>query len=331
MPGIGFYILISNILPTTAYKIEHIKFKNIHPNIFKTYNLTTIFSHSIPENPVICKETKVSPTTPSFINWLTLIRSGDYFIMNYSKKTVAELKTICKELNIKGFAGKNKQTLIELIQQSGNISTDQDTPLPPTANNENTPTPPVKTSTHEDTYTKDLLKEQYAIHKSYVNGRIHTTQRIGVKVRLPCIPEDISENIVKQIIHNKLNDRTSRWDCKLGDLYSQKEGKQECKCFTSDGPPSFTPSSNWDVIYFLDARNWLSDKFILYRIPLKRTSDEWKNIRVSKAQTFEDQAKQGRRPRITWESLYPQISSYCTKVFEGTFDDIFVSLEENEK
>ena len=181
----------------------------------------------------------------------------------------------------------------------------------------------------EDSYTKDLLREQYELHKAYVNGRIHTTKKIGVKVRLPSIPEDISENIVKQILHNKLNDRTSRWDCK-GDLQSEKEGKQECKCFTSDGPSSFTPSSNWDILYFLDAIKWLHNNFILYRVPMKRTSNEWKNIKVSKNQTFEDQTNQGRRPRITWESLHPQINSYCTKVYDGTFEDIFNSLEVTE-
>ena len=182
-----------------------------------------------------------------------------------------------------------------------------------------------------DTYSEELLKEQFLLHKSYVNGRINTTIKIGVKVRLPSIPEDISENIVKNIIHNKLNDKTSRWDCKKGDLESQKEGKQECKCFTSNGPLSFTPSSEWGVIYFLDARNWLkNDIFILYKISLKRTSTQWKNIKVSKTQTFEDQTKQGRRPRITWESLYPQIESYCSKVYEGKFDDIFIPLEVME-
>lgn len=180
--------------------------------------------------------------------------------------------------------------------------------------------------TSEDPYTKELLKEQYALHKAYVNGRIATTKNVGVKVRLPSIPEDISENIVKQIIHNKLGDRTSRWDCKAGDLQSQKEGKQECKCFTSDGPPSFTPSSNWDIIYFLDAREWLADRFILYRVSLKRTSPEWQSLRMSKTQTFQDQTNQGRRPRINWPSLYPQIESHCSKVYEGTFDDIFTPL-----
>lgn len=178
-----------------------------------------------------------------------------------------------------------------------------------------------------ETYTSELLREQYALHKLYVKGRIDTTNKIGVKVRLPCIPEDISENIVKQILH-RLGDKTSRWDCKKGDLHSQKEGKQECKCFTSNGPPSFTPSSDWDVIYFLDARNWLKDMFVLYRVSLKRTSPEWKKIKVNKSQTFEDQTKQGRRPRITWDSLYPQVEPYCSKVYEGTFEDIFIPAKE---
>jgi hypothetical protein len=45
---------------------------------------------------------------------------------------------------------------------------------------------------------------------------------------MPCIPEDISENIVKQIIRNKLNDSTSSWNCKRGFVFAR--GVQECKC-----------------------------------------------------------------------------------------------------
>ena len=231
-----------------------------------------------------------------------------------------DLKSLCKEYNIKGTSGKSKSELIEMInQRNTSTSLPESVPISCEANE-------VQVKNTEDTYTTDVLKAQYPLHKSYVLGRIETTKKLGIKVRLPCIPEDISENLIKHIIHNKLNDKTSRWDCK-GDLQSQKEGKQECKCFTSDGPPSFTPSSDWDVIYFLDARNWLNDKFILHKVSLKRTSPEWKNIKVSKTQTFDDQTKQGRRPRITWESLYPQIEQYCNKVYEGTFDDIFIPLE----
>jgi hypothetical protein len=238
--------------------------------------------------------------------------------MNYLKSTRKELIKICQEKGIKGYCGKKKDELTKMIQQNNTLG------LRPKSDLETD----VKVLMTGDNYTKELLIEQLALHKGYVNGRINTTKKIGVKVRLPSIPEDISENIIKHILHNKVNDNTSRWDCKNGDLESQKEGKQECKCFTSSGPPSFTPSSNWDVIYFLDARNWLCNKFILHRVSLKRTSSEWLNIKVNKIQTFYDQTKQGRRPRITWESLHPQISSYCTKVYEGTFEDIFIPLEE---
>lgn len=188
----------------------------------------------------------------------------------------------------------------------------------------------VESDVCKDSYTGELLREQYNLHKNYVSQRIKTTKEIGVNVRLPNMPEDISENIIKEIIRNKLNDKSCTWDCKTGDLHSQKEGKQECKCFTSDGPLSFTPSSDWDVIYFLDARNWLKDKLALYKVTLKMSSIEWKNIKVSKTQTFADQTRQGRRPRITWESLYPCIASNCIKIYEGTFDDIFNPFEVKE-
>tara|TARA_Y100001980_G_C14549260_1_gene331023 strand:- start:670 stop:1299 length:630 start_codon:yes stop_codon:yes gene_type:complete len=176
-----------------------------------------------------------------------------------------------------------------------------------------------------DNYDEELLKERFNIHKSYILSSMNVSKKTGITIRLPGIPEDISENFIKMIIHNKFNDKTCVWNCK-GDLESQKEGKQECKCFTSDAPISFTPSSNWDVIYFLDARNWLHDKFILYKVSLIRTSEKWKNIKMNKTQTFEDQCKQGRRPRICWKSLYSMIESECCKIYEGTFNDIFIQI-----
>lgn len=38
--------------------------------------------------------------------------------MDYSKITIPELKAICREKHIKGYSGKNKQELIEMIQQN---------------------------------------------------------------------------------------------------------------------------------------------------------------------------------------------------------------------
>lgn len=173
----------------------------------------------------------------------------------------------------------------------------------------------------EDLYTKNVLDKQYTIHKDYVLSRIESAKNLNVSFRLPAIPEDISENIVKFILH-KNGDTSSKWNCKKGDLLGN-EGVQECKCFTSDGPLSFTPSSDWDCIYFLDATKWLENNtFKLYKYPFKKSSDEWKNIKVNKTQTFENQCSQGRRPRITRDALYPQIKEKCILIDTCTITDI---------
>jgi hypothetical protein len=226
-----------------------------------------------------------------------------------------ELKTKCKELGIKGYSSKNKQELITLIQYKLGNETESNSIISVAS---------CKLATKlsaKDTYTTEVLQQCYNIHKSYVEQIKNLSKNLGIKVRLPSIPEYISENIIKFIIH-KNGDESSSWNCSTGDLYSQIEGKQECKCFTSDGPISFTPSSEWDAIYFLDAREWLNDNFTLYRVKLKKQSDEWKNIPMNKKQTFDDQCKQGRRPRIGWDLLHKHIEDYCEKIYEGTFDEI---------
>ena len=172
----------------------------------------------------------------------------------------------------------------------------------------------------KDNYNIDLLLEQYKLHKSYVFERKETMKKLEIKFRLPSIPEDVSENLIKFILHKK-NDN-STWNCKTGDLYSTINGKQECKCFTSNGPISFTPSSDWDEIYFLDAIDWINDNFILYRVKLKKSSEIWNNIKINKKQTFKDQCQQGRRPRIKWKELYKQIELYSNVIFNGNIYDI---------
>jgi len=170
-------------------------------------------------------------------------------------------------------------------------------------------------------YTSKILREQYSIHRAYTLKRMELTS-LNITVRSPSIPDDISENIIKFII--KKTDASCEWKVKNGDLSSKIEGQIECKCFTSTGPCSFSPTSIWDVIYFLDARDWLKDKLVLYKVNLSNRSNEWKKIKVNKEQTFKDQCDQGRRPRITWSFLYPQIKGHCEKIYDGKFDDIFV-------
>lgn len=169
-------------------------------------------------------------------------------------------------------------------------------------------------------YTREFLKEQYSNHLQYALLRKKAKERIR-SIRLPIVPEDISENAIRFAIHTHEKESDVSWDCS-GDLYSPKLGKIECKCFTSDGPISFTPSSSWNILYFLDARQWIDDRYRLYRVDLDMKSEEWRRIMVNKTETFEIHANQGRRPRIGWESLQKQIVPSCKLIYEGGFEQL---------
>lgn len=78
------------------------------------------------------------------------------------------------------------------------------------------------------------------------------------------------------------------------------------------------------VLYFLDLRQWLhNNKLVLWKVKLNYLSNEFKNIKVSIKQTMGEQLQEGRRPHISWDKIYPQISDFCEKIYEGTFENIF--------
>ena len=60
---------------------------------------------------------------------------------------------------------------------------------------------------------------------------------------------------------------------------------------------SFGPKSQWDDLYFLDFYNEgkLDGTFNVYKIPTKIIY----NIKVNKNQTFQEQQKEGKRPRFS--------------------------------
>ena len=187
-----------------------------------------------------------------------------------------------------------------------------------------------------DNYSDEALKERFFLHKMYVESTFNWRHSHMIdQVRLPNMPEDISENIVKFIARNILNVQDCVWTkgatqegdeeevITSGDLHSPTLGKLECKCFTSDGPLSFGPTENWNVLYFLDARDWLDDRFVLYVFEDTNESSVWQNVKVNKTQTYADQCKAKRRPRISWNSLHPQLGNKCVVAYDGTFDGIF--------
>jgi hypothetical protein len=187
----------------------------------------------------------------------------------------------------------------------------------------------------DDPYTAEALKDRLESFIASCHDVLAFKAKYGVRgVRMPIMDEDISENIIKFLIQFKLGDKSCKWTKSIanagakiaGDLTSTATGAIECKCFTSDGPISFGPTERWNEIYFLDARAVLDNHIVVWRVPLANTADEWKALKINKAQSFADQCAQSRRPRIVWESLYPQIATHATTVFDGSIDDVFALL-----
>lgn len=184
---------------------------------------------------------------------------------------------------------------------------------------------------HLDKYTKDILIGRYQSYKDDYKYLSKIKQETNLPIRHQNPPEDITENITKFIINNHDNDPSCKWAKsigKKGDLYSDNytdEMPIEVKAFTSDGPSQFGPTKKFGVLYFLDMRDWLNDKLVLWRVNLTNESPEMKQIKMNKTQTHEEQCKEGRRPHISWDKLYPQVKNHSVKVYEGTFGDIFTS------
>ena len=170
-------------------------------------------------------------------------------------------------------------------------------------------------------YSSDVLLEQYRALKEFHQNRTRVQRGIA-------LPSDISETITGYILQ-KLGDKTCR-PAKRGDLVSDQEGIVQVKCFTSPGPVSFGSSTYWDVIYFLDAKEWFQrDWFRLYRVNLSSTDPRWTSLRFTTSNTFASMIHRERedqgiptRPRCAFDKLLPQFGDACTIVYEGTIHEI---------
>lgn len=228
--------------------------------------------------------------------------------MDYDTKNIKELIALCKEKGIKGYSNKRKEDIIALLEKGPQIQKTQ--------------------KTQKDPVTQEALTKRYYLLKGFAFDNIKLDKEFDYHTRRDGLPEHVSENIIKFIIMFYLYDPSCTWACDTGDLHSLKDGKTECKCFTSDGPISFGPKQSWNIIYFLDARGWLEDVFVLWQVNLPNTHEIWKKIIVKKGETKDEQSEKGRRPRINWDALYPQIKDHCKKVYEGSFDGIFTNPQE---
>jgi hypothetical protein len=151
------------------------------------------------------------------------------------------------------------------------------------------------------------------------------------------LPQELTENLAIQIIR-VVEGTNMKW-CKTaqppipGDMYldgycqvtytcdrviiTPIRQLNELKFFSSTGPCSFGPTERWNVIYFLDGLEYRNFNFKLYKVSLANDSDEWKQLRVSRTQTFEDQASTGRRPRLPFSEIKNQLGEHCQLIWEG--------------
>lgn len=167
--------------------------------------------------------------------------------------------------------------------------------------------------------TKISLIEFFDSNLQYYNKILELNNKYKCDARLPGLHEIVSENIVKFVFENK---NIKCINGNSGDLIVDNY-KVECKCFTSVGPISFGPTEQWDKIIFIDAHNWMNYYFKIYEVDLSNTSDIWKNIKINKNESFEDQCNQKRRPRICWSLLEKQIPNEHKHVlFDGDIHDL---------
>ena len=259
--------------------------------------------------------------------------------MNLNKLLKSELLLKCEELGLTKYKSKTKAELINLIKDN-NIKEINENKNNEIKNNEINENNEIKNNEinennilkDDDNYDEVLLKIRYTKYKQFYISTEDCNKKYSLKLRQSNIPEDITENIAKFIIRKYDDDPNIVW-CKgikkfnlTGDLYSNKYDKNyqpEIKSFMSDGPISFGPNRNFGVLFFLDLRELLNNKLILWKVNLTSNSNEFKNIKVNKNQTHNDQCKENRRPRISWNQLHPQIINFCKKIYEGTFEDIF--------
>jgi len=227
--------------------------------------------------------------------------------------------------NVNKNIDKNQDPHIEIVPEPTNISTLSKTKVKAkliTKNNK---------CDYDDKYTQDILTKRYSKFKENFVDLSELVKLTKLPIRQQNPPEDITENIVKFIIINYDNDISCKWAKsigKKGDLYSDKYKNDypiEVKALTSSGPSSFGPKKKFGVIYFLDMRGWLSNILLLWKVNVSNESIEWKQLKMNKLQTHESQCKEGRRPHISWDKIRTQMPSKCVKIYEGTFENIFMA------
>ena len=140
-------------------------------------------------------------------------------------------------------------------------------------------------------------------------------------IRLPILPEFLSEILVYFAIRNILKDTSVTRKC-IGDLASEEYGRIEVKGFSSTAPNSFSTNMKWDSLFFVDCKTIENDNnVIIYKVLM--SLNDFKNlIYVSKTKTFADYEKSKQRAKISFDNLTKQKKFVYEIVFQGNYKNL---------
>tara|TARA_B100000073_G_scaffold301537_1_gene268532 strand:- start:3961 stop:4560 length:600 start_codon:yes stop_codon:yes gene_type:complete len=175
----------------------------------------------------------------------------------------------------------------------------------------------------KDGFTKNILISMIEKYNFLYKEIDELNQNLkNKKIRQANYPSEITENIVKFAIKKKYGVvpcwDTNKGDLILGNKHLEVKGSIDLH---AGGPSSFGPKEEWHRIYFVDCKKHQDLWFKVYEIKLSNTSNVWKKIKVNKKDTYEDQCKQSRRPRITFRELIHQIPiEYVNVIFDNHID-----------
>lgn len=142
------------------------------------------------------------------------------------------------------------------------------------------------------------------------------------KIRMPNFPSEISENIVKFAI-KKIKKTNPIWNVKNGDLIDGIN-KIEVKGFSSNGPTSFGPKEEWDILYFINCKKYREKYFEIFEINLSNKDDKFRNIKINSKNTFGEIAdlNQCGKSRAKFSIFKKELGNDCRLIFSGNIKEL---------
>lgn len=162
------------------------------------------------------------------------------------------------------------------------------------------------------------------LYKHYLKSidLANKSKALKLNARCPNFPSEVSEYMAKTVLMKAWNleeKEMTKYKKQSGDLVINYapgiSHKIEVKCFSSNGPISFGPTEYWDYLLLIDARK--KNLFYVYLVDQESNSEIIKNLQVSKTETFGQQCKHKRRPRIRPNELIIQLKNNIKLMSSG--------------